>query len=99
MQSPVNKKLSQTNQCDNTSATLTQSPATLNAADNQTAVSQPSTSLNHLPRVLFPQVPSALQSRGNIHPSPALPALLAHRNNMLFSYNPYNRFINSGRIS
>ena len=92
MQSPVNKKLSQSNQCDNTSATLTQSPATLKAADSQTAVSPPSTSLNHLPRVLFPQVPSALHSRSNIHPSPAL-ALLAHRNNMLFSYNPYNRFI------
>ena len=99
MHSPVNKKLSQSNQCDNTSATLTQSPATLKADNSQTAFSQPSTSLNHLPRVLFPQVPSALHSRGNIHPSPALAALLARRNNMLFSFNPYNRFIYPRRIS
>ena len=98
MQSPVNKKLSQSNQCDNTSATFTESPATLKAADSQIAVSQPFTSLNHLPRVLFPQLPSALYSRGNIHPSPALAALLAHRNSMLFNYNPYNRFIYPGRI-
>jgi hypothetical protein len=99
MQSPVNKKLSLSNQFDNTSASFTLSPATLKAADSQTAVSQLFTSLNHLPRVLFPQVPNALHSRGNIHPSPALAALLAQRNNMLFSYNPYNRFIYPGRIS
>jgi hypothetical protein len=99
MHSPVNKKLSQSNQCDNTSATLTQSPATLKADDSQTAFSQPSTSLNHLPPVIFPQVPSALHSRGNIHPSPALVALFVHRNNMVLSYNPYNRFIYPERIS
>jgi len=98
MQSPVKKKLSQSNQCDNTSATFTESPATMKVADSQTAVFQPCTSLNILPRVLFPQVPSALHSRGNIHPSPAL-ALLAHRNIMLFSYNPCNRLIYPGRNS
>jgi hypothetical protein len=99
MQSPVNKKLSLSNQFDNTSASFTLSPATLKAADSQTAVSRPSMSINHLPRVLFPQVPSALYSRGNFYPSAALAALLAQRNNMLFSYNPYNRFIYPGRIS
>ena len=97
MQTPVNTKFARSNQWDELPATFT--PASLMAADCQTAVFQPSPALNHLPRGLLPQVARAHHSSNDCQASPALAGLLAQRNNMLFSYNPSNRIIYPGGIS
>jgi hypothetical protein len=99
MYSPLNKLFRPFDQCDQTSTTLTQSPAALKTSDSQAGLSQPYLSFTHLPRGLVPQLATAYHSSGYCHPSPALAALLAHRNNMLFSYNPCYRIGYPGRFS
>ena len=90
MQSPVNQMFKHFDQCDQIPDAFIQLPATVKAADSQAAVSQQFPSFTHLPRGLVPELASASHSSGYCHPSPALAAVLANRNNLLFSNYPCN---------